>query len=170
VTDLQTTLASDFGISGFTAARRSPPSGSAPTSSSTFSSTRPGRSRRRPGGYKLTFRGDAEAGVALTLVDHWEQGDHRGGFRTAVEGLVRFPTGRVAQPDRLIPLGTGDGQTDIEVRLTDRPRRRALGIPGGRRLQPAARCGLPGSRGPPTQPFAGIDLLKRRPPGSGRHS
>lgn len=72
----------------------------------------------RPGGSTITFRGDAEAGAALTLVDHWDRGGHRGGFRAAVEGLVRLPTGRVPQADRLFPVGTGDGQTDLEGRVT----------------------------------------------------
>ena len=69
---------------------------------------------------KVIFRGDAEAGIALTLVDRWDRGAHRGGMRAAVEGLVRFPTGRVGRTDRLLALGTGDGQTDVEARVTSR--------------------------------------------------
>ena len=31
---------------------------------------------------------------------------------------MRFPTGRLAPPDRVLALGTGDGQTDVELRIT----------------------------------------------------
>jgi hypothetical protein len=64
---------------------------------------------------KVTFRGDAEAGASVTLVDHWDRGLHRGGFRTAISGLVRFPTGRLDRSDHPLDLGTGDGQTDIQL-------------------------------------------------------
>jgi hypothetical protein len=65
---------------------------------------------------EVTFRGDTEAGVAVTLADGWDREGRRGGFRAAAEGLVRFPTGSRARNDRLLAIGTGDGQTDIELR------------------------------------------------------
>jgi hypothetical protein len=65
---------------------------------------------------EVTFRGDTEAGVAVTLADGWDRDGRRGGFRAAAEGLVRFPTGSRARNDRLLAIGTGDGQTDIELR------------------------------------------------------
>ena len=72
----------------------------------------------RTNNQKVTYRGDAESGVALTLLDHWDRDGRRGGFRAAVEGLVRFPTGLVPRTDRLFAVGTGDGQTDLEMRVT----------------------------------------------------
>jgi hypothetical protein len=63
----------------------------------------------------VTFRGDTEAGAVLTLIDHWDQGTKRGGFRLAVSGLVRFPTGRVDRSDNPIDIGTGEGHTDIQA-------------------------------------------------------
>ena len=118
VSDLQTTLATDFGVTGFTtpvvlAAE--------PVNAEDFVrliSETGGPIGLRTDDSRVTFRGDAEAGLALTLADRWDRGRHRGGFRAAVEGLVRFPTGRVARPERLFALGTGEGNTDLGLRLT----------------------------------------------------
>jgi hypothetical protein len=63
----------------------------------------------------VTYRGDSEAGAAITLIDHWDLGRNRGGFRMAVSGLVRFPTGQIDRSDDPLDIGTGDGQTDIQV-------------------------------------------------------
>jgi len=121
----------------------------------------------RPGQSKVTFRGDAEAGAALTLVDHWDRGARTGGFRAAFETLVRFPTGSVARTDRLLAIGTGDGQTDLEFRLTT-----DLGAGRwGARLEGDYNRQFPANYSlrvaPPTQPFPPIDLLTvvRRDPG-----
>ncbi len=121
----------------------------------------------RTGESKITFRGDAEAGAALTLIDHWDRGHRPGGFRAAFETLVRFPTGTVARTDRLLSLGTGDGQTDLEFRLTT-----DLGSGRwGARLEADYNRQFPADYSlrvaPHTQPFAGIDLLTivRRDPG-----
>jgi hypothetical protein len=65
----------------------------------------------------VSFRGDAELGAALTLVDGWDRGRRRGGFRAAVSGLVRLPTGVRERSERPLDLGTGEGQTDIQVDL-----------------------------------------------------
>src|SRR4030095_3291531 len=56
-------------------------------------------------------------GGARPRGDRWDRARSRGGFRAAVEGLVRFPTGELARPDRVLAIGTGDGQTDVEFRL-----------------------------------------------------
>lgn len=121
----------------------------------------------RTGESKITFRGDAEAGAALTLIDRWDRGHRLGGFRAAFEALVRFPTGTVARTDRLLSLGTGDGQTDLELRLTTDL---GTGRWGGR-LEADYNRQFPANYSlrvaPHTQPFAGIDLLTvvRRDPG-----
>ncbi|HET9725842.1 MAG TPA: hypothetical protein VFP28_02930 [Gemmatimonadales bacterium] len=167
ITDLQTALSSNFGVSGFSATPTLPDALATTDQFVSELSNFSGPFALRPGGSKLTFRGDAEAGLALTLVDRWDRAGHLGGFRAAVEGLVRFPTGRLARPDRVLGLGTGDGQTDLEARIT-------ADLGGGRwglraegdytRQLPAdyiIRVALP------TQPLAGLDRLSavRRDPG-----
>ena len=167
VTDLQATLATDFGVSGFTAEPTLPDALATTDAFLAALSDPSGPLALRPGGSKVTFRGDAEAGLAVTLVDRWDRGGHRGGFRTAVEGLVRFPTGRLARPDRVLGLGTGDGQTDLEARITTDlgAGRWGLRAEGTYNRQLAADYVL--RVAPPTQPLAGLDRLSgvRRDPG-----
>jgi hypothetical protein len=164
---LQTTLASDFGVAGFSELPTLPTAPAATADLLAALSDPSGATALRLGETKLTFRGDAEAGVALTLVDHWDRARGRGGVRAAVEGLVRFPTGEVARPDRVLALGTGDGQTDIELRMTADLGAGRWGIraEGMYNRQLAADYLL--RVAPPTQPLAGLDLLSavRRDPG-----
>jgi hypothetical protein len=166
LTALQSTLASDFGVPGFSELPTLPTEPAATADLLTALSD-PSGTALRLGETKLTFRGDAEAGVALTLVDHWDRGRGRGGVRAAVEGLVRFPTGELARPDRVLALGTGDGQTDVELRITTDlgAGRWGLRAEGMYNRQLAANYLL--RVAPPTQPLAGLDLLSaiRRDPG-----
>jgi len=167
VTDFQAALSSDFGVAGFTATPGLP--AEAATSDEVLAqlSDFSGPVALELGGSKLTFRGDAEAGLAFTLVDRWDRAGHLGGFRAAVEGLVRFPTGRLARPDRVLALGTGDGQTDLEARITTDlgAGRWGFRAEGMYNRQLAADYIL--RVAPPTQPLAGIDLLSavHRDPG-----
>ena len=167
VTDLQATLANDFGVSGFTTTPSLPDALATTEQFVAALSDFSGPLALRPGGNKVTFRGDAEAGLAFTLVDRWDRSGHHGGFRTAVEGLVRFPTGRLAQPDRVLGLGTGDGQTDLEARVTTDlgAGRWGLRAEGTYNRQLAADYIL--RVAPPTQPLAGLDRLSavHRDPG-----
>jgi len=167
VTALQSALAADFGVSGFTATPALPDALATTDEFLAEVSDFSGPLALQPGGSKVTFRGDAEAGLALTLVDRWDSDGHRGGFRTAVEGLVRFPTGRLARPDRVLALGTGDGQTDLEARITTDlgTGRWGLRAEGSYTRQLAADYIL--RVAPPTQPLAGIDRLSavHRDPG-----
>ena len=164
---LQTTLASDFGVPGFSELPTLPTAPAATVDLLAALGDPSGPTALRLGESKLTFRGDAEAGVALTLVDRWDRGRGRGGFRAAVEGLVRFPTGELAQTDRVLALGTGEGQTDVELRITTDlgAGRWGLRAEGLYNRQLAADYVL--RVAPPTQPLAGIDLLSavRRDPG-----
>jgi hypothetical protein len=154
---LQNTLASSLNVPGFilTPALPDAPVSQAdllPMLSSSPFSLRLGES-------KVTFRGDAEVGASLTLVDQWDRGRHRGGLRTAISGLVRLPTGRRDQSDRLLDIGTGDGQTDVQVDLvTD------VGSgPLGARLSGTYVRQLPATIvtrvTSPSQPFVGSDRL-----------
>jgi hypothetical protein len=167
VAGLQTTLATDFGVAGFTTGVALPDTPVTRDDIVGLLGDPAGPIVLRTAESKVTFRGDAEAGLALTLADHWDRGARRGGFRAAVEGLVRFPTGRVARPDRLLALGTGDGQTDVELRLTTDlgAGRWGLRAEGMYNRQLAADYLV--RVAPPTQPLAGIDLLSvvRRDPG-----
>jgi hypothetical protein len=167
VAGLQTTLANDFGVAGFTTGVALPDTRVTRDDIVGLLGDPAGPIALRTAESKVTFRGDAEAGLALTLADHWDRGARRGGFRAAVEGLVRFPTGRVARPDRLLALGTGDGQTDVELRLTTDlgAGRWGLRAEGMYNRQLAADYLV--RVAPPTQPLAGIDLLSvvRRDPG-----
>jgi hypothetical protein len=156
---LQTTLATNLGVAGFTEAPALP---SAPLTAAELEgviSDPTGPIRMLTDESKVTFRGDAEAGAALTLVDKWDQGGKAGGVRAAVEGLMRFPTGALARTSRLLALGTGDGQTDIEARGT-------LDLGGGRwgmRLEGSYNRQLAADLvkrvAPPGQPYPSADLL-----------
>jgi hypothetical protein len=164
---LQTTLASDFGVAGFSELPALPTTPATTDELLAVLGDPLGPTALRLDESKLTFRGDAEAGVAITLVDRWDRARARGGFRAAVEGLVRFPTGQLAPTDRVLALGTGDGQTDVELRITTDLGAGSWGLraEGMYNRQLAANYLL--RVAPPTQPLAGIDLLTavRRDPG-----
>jgi hypothetical protein len=159
ITTLQNTLATSLGVAGFT---ETPVLPTAPLTAADLEATVSDPSG--PIGMltdqsKVVFRGDAEAGVALTLLDRWDRGPRRGGVRAAVEGLVRFPTGRVARSDRLLALGSGDGQTDLETRGT-------LDLGGGRwgvrlegRYNRQLAADLVERVAPPSQPYPARDLV-----------
>ena len=112
ITALQTTLASNLSVTGFTLVPTLPTTPLTGAELAEIDATRLAlRSSERP----VSFRGDAEVGAALTLIDRWDRSGGRGGLRTAISGLVRLPTGRREQSDRLLDIGTGNGQTDIQV-------------------------------------------------------
>jgi len=167
IAGLQSTLASDFGVSGFTAEPALPTAPVTVDQFVGFLADPTGPIATRPGESKVTFRGDAEAGVAVTLVDHWDREKRRGGFRAAAEGLVRFPTGRVAPTDRLLALGTGDGHTDIELHLTADLGSGKVGLRAEGMYNRQLAANYLARVAPPTQPLAPLDLLSavRRDPG-----
>jgi hypothetical protein len=113
ITALQNTLASNLNVTGFTLAPALPETVLTKAEFPELLSRLNLRESQSP----VSFRGDAEVGAAVTLVDRWDRGARRGGLRTAVSGLVRLPTGRRELSDRLLDIGTGDGQTDIQVDL-----------------------------------------------------
>lgn len=114
VTALQSTLASSLNVPDFTLAPTLP---AAPLDENGLRQVLTGPLALRIDESKVTFRGDAEVGAAVTLIDRWDRGSGRGGFRTAISGLVRLPTGVRERSDRPLDIGTGDGQTDIQVDL-----------------------------------------------------
>ncbi len=168
LTTLQTTLASDFGVAGFSELPTLPTEPAATADLLAALGDPSGPTALQLDESKLTFRGDAEAGVALTLVDRWDRGRGRGGFRAAVEGLVRFPTGELARPDRVLALGTGDGQTDVEFRITADLGAGRWGLRGEGMYNRQLAADYILRVAPPTQPLAGLDLLSARAARSGR--
>jgi hypothetical protein len=112
---LQNTLASDLAVPGFT---QSPALPTAPLGEDGLQQVLTGTLALRTDEALVTFRGDAEAGAAVTLIDNWDKGTRPGGFRTAVSALVRLPTGVRERSDHPLDLGTGEGQTDVQVDLT----------------------------------------------------
>jgi hypothetical protein len=162
---LQNTLATDLSVSGFTLTPELPETALTESELTQLLSAPPISVRLDQS--TVTFRGDAEVGAALTLIDHWDLATRRGGFRTAVSGLVRLPTGRREQSDRPLDIGTGEGQADIQVELvTD------VGAgPLGARLTGTYVRQLPSNISTrvtgPSQPLVGPDRLAvvRRDPG-----
>ncbi len=115
---LQTTLANNLGVPGFVESPTLPADAITRDEFIALLNDTSGPVGLRTANTTVTFRGDAETGVALTLVDRWDRENRRGGLRAAVQGLVRYPTGSVPRANRLFLVGTGDGQTDIEGRAT----------------------------------------------------
>jgi hypothetical protein len=159
IAGLQATLAADLAIAGFTARPALPATPATAADVGAVIGDPFGPVGVQPGDAEVTFRGDAEAGVAVTLADRWDRDGKRGGLRAAAEGLLRFPTGERARNDRLLALGTGDGQTDVEIRGTVDLGAGHLGLrlEAGYNRQLAAD--VVDAVAPPSQPFPGRDLL-----------
>jgi hypothetical protein len=158
ITALQSTLAS-LNVPGFTLTPALAPAPLTEADLDEYLTSPGGPIAVRLGQSKLTFRGDAEAGAVLTLIDNWDRGQRRGGLRAAVSGLVRFPTGQRASPDRPLAIGTGDGQTDLQFDgVVD-----VGGGPLGARLTGSYVRQLPGNIlarvAAPSQLFVGSDRL-----------
>lgn len=113
---LQATLGTSLAVGGFSATPAYPADPATGDDVEALISDPTGPIGLQSNNAEVTFRGDAEAGLAVTVVDHWDRDGRRGGVRAAAEGLVRFPTGVRPRNDRLLALGTGDGQTDVELR------------------------------------------------------
>jgi hypothetical protein len=161
---LQGTLATALNVPGFTATPTLP---DAVLTQPDFTQFLSNGLALRVGESKITFRGDAEAGAAITLVDRWDRGRQRGGFRLALSGLARFPTGRRDRSDDPLDIGTGDGHTDLQADLVADVGAGALGA----RFNATYLRQLPSdilvrvTR--PSQPYVGPDRLAlvRRDPG-----
>jgi hypothetical protein len=113
---LQATLGTDLAVGGFSTQPSLPAAAASANDVESVITDPFGPIGIQTGESDVMYRGDAEAGIAVTLADRWDLERRRGGFRAAAEGLVRFPTGRRARLDRLLAIGTGDGQTDVELR------------------------------------------------------
>ena len=167
VVALQITLSSDLGVTGFTLTPALPASAITEPELTGLLTDPTGPIALRLNDATQTFRGDAEVGTSFTLVDHWDRGADRGGFRAALSGLVRLPTGLRESPDRPLDLGTGEGQTDIQVDLVTDLGAGAFGarLTGSYVRQQGSDILVRVAS--PSQPFAGRDRLAivRRDPG-----
>jgi hypothetical protein len=164
---LQNTLASSLDVPGFTLTAELPQTAVTEADLIQLLSSVGGPFQLRLGQSKVTYRGESETGVALTLVDQWDRGNRRGGFRAALSGLVRLPTGRRELSDRPLDIGTGDGQTDVQVDLVTDLGAGRLGarVSGTYLRQLPSDIQTRVTR--PSQPFVGADRLTmvRRDPG-----
>jgi hypothetical protein len=155
---LQTTLTS-LSVPGFTLTPALPPAPLTQAELEQYLSSLGGPIALRLGQSKITFRGDAEAGAALTLIDQWDRGRRRGGLRTAVSGLVRFPTGRRDRTDHPLDIGTGDGQTDIELDVVTDVGAGSFGARLSGNYVRQLPANIPARVTRPSQPFVGPDRL-----------
>ncbi len=164
VTGLQNTLASSLSVPDFTLAPELP---TAPLGDDGLGQVLTGPLALRMNESSVTFRGDAEVGAALTLIDGWDRGTRRGGFRTAVSALVRLPTGQRERSDSPLDIGTGEGQTDIQVDLVTDLGAGAFGARLGGTYVRQLPSNVQVRVAPPSQPFVGPDRLTtvRRDPG-----
>ena len=114
-------------------------------------------------GQKRTGLGDAEVGAVLTLADSWDR-KARGGFRLAVEGLLRLPTGMKVESDAAYPAPVDGGQTDVQVQAAADMGRGNFGVrlAGGYQLQLAStvtrRVAPPGTVMAPLATTADVSL------------
>jgi len=76
----------------------------------------------------LTRVGDGAAGASFLLWDRWDRGSRLGGSRAAVSAEVRFPNGIPANPEQVIPAGTGGERTEVAARFVADLGRGALGV------------------------------------------
>jgi hypothetical protein len=161
---LQGTLTAALNVPGFTAAPALPDE---PVTQTDVTQVLSNGLILRTDEASVTFRGDAEAGAAITLMDRWDRGPRRGGFRAALSGLARFPTGRRDRSDHPLDIGTGEGHTDVQLDLVADVGAGALGARfTGTYLRQLASDLLVRVTSP-SQPFVGPSRLAlvRRDPG-----
>ncbi len=164
VAGLQNTLSSSLSVPGFTLAPALP---AAPLDEDGLRQVLTGPLALRVGESSVTYRGDAEVGAAFTLMDSWDRGTRRGGIRTALSALVRLPTGLRDRGDTPLDIGTGNGQTDVQVDLVADLGAGAFGARLGGTYVRQLAADIQVRLAPPTQPFVGVDRLTfvRRDPG-----
>ncbi|MGH7517452.1 MAG: hypothetical protein ACREOC_08280 [Gemmatimonadales bacterium] len=115
---LQTTLDTQLGVAGFDELPALPEQRVSQDQLTAFLTDQSGPIAGRLDEGRFSQRGDAEAGLTLTLLDRWRH-DARGiGVRAAVTATGRLPTGFRERPIRFLDLGTGTGHSAAELTLT----------------------------------------------------
>jgi hypothetical protein len=164
---LQTTLSTNLGVSGFSLTPNLPGSALTVAEFMQIVTNSAGPLALRLDQSTTTFRGDAEVGAAMTLIDRWDRGTARGGLRVALSGMVRLPTGRLERSDHPLDIGTGDAQTDVQVELVTDVGAGPIGARlSGKYVRQLART-IATRVTAPSQPFVGPDRLRfvHRDPG-----
>ena len=64
---------------------------------------------------ELNLLGDIESGVSYLLADRWYQNGVPGGFRAALTGTIRLPTGQTTRPENFLEIGTGTGHVAVRM-------------------------------------------------------
>ena len=136
VSGIQTTLSGSLGVTGFTNEPVLPLDELANEDFERFVSEGLGPVAGSLETPSLSALGDAEVGLAVTLVDGLSANPARG-VRIAAQGLARLPTGTLADSRRFFDVGTGEKQTDVEGTLVADAVRGRFGIRllGGYSLQ-----------------------------------
>jgi hypothetical protein len=115
----------------------------------------------------LNLLGDIESGVSYLLADDWYREGRPGGFRAALTGTVRFPTGELDRPENFLDIGTGSGHFAARVTGTVDIGRGRLGSRMTASYEHGFAAVLDRRIGGPAQPipFAGALRDVRRTPG-----
>ncbi|MEO8635008.1 MAG: hypothetical protein ABI587_07010 [Gemmatimonadales bacterium] len=109
---------------------------------------------------KIARMGDMDVGAIYTVIDRFDQQGTTGGFRLAVQGLLRLPTGQRDNPNNLLDVGTGNGRYEVGLSGTADFGRGNLGVrmSGGYLLRlPSLRVRRVGVLG---APFVEVSHLK----------
>ena len=157
---LQTTLSTGLGVSGFSLTPNLPTSALTEAEYIQMVTDPAGPIALRLDESTVTFRGDAEVGAALTLIDRWDRSPGRGGVRVALAGLVRLPTGSRDRTDRPLDIGTGDAQTDVQVDLVADVGAGPIGARLSGTYVRQLEKTFPFRVTAPSQPFVGPDRLR----------
>lgn len=115
---LQSTLAAELGVPGFEGLPALPEQRVSQDELTTFLTDLSGPIAGRLDEGRFSQRGDAEAGLAFTLIDRWRYDARGAGVRAAITATARLPTGFRERPIRFLDLGTGTGHAAAEVTLT----------------------------------------------------
>jgi len=108
---LQDTLATSLSVTGFTSAPFLPPSRLTDAEFATAIDDQLGPIAAFPlAEAKIARMGDMDVGAVYTLVDDFDRPGKTGGFRFAISGLLRLPTGQRDNPNHLFDVGTGNGR------------------------------------------------------------
>ncbi|MFZ5623686.1 MAG: hypothetical protein ACOY71_04545 [Gemmatimonadota bacterium] len=126
---IQTLFATSFGVGGFTAGVPLATRRLAPSEFDGFVTNPAGPVAGRINADTVVFApGNVELGVVVTPIDRWNVGDSRGGFRLALRGLARLPTGQRARDGWFFDPGTTTGSTQVEAGIVADVGRGLLGL------------------------------------------
>ena len=118
VTGIQDTLTNTLGVPGFSQPAVLADSRLDQTGYDTFVSNPFGPIAGQPiQDSTLWALGDMSFGASYTWIDHWDQGEKRGGIRSAARATITIPTGQRDRADNFFDLGTGQARNDLILDL-----------------------------------------------------